>query len=69
MQQTQNKHISRKPYIQPYCFIPVWKVLQDSKKRQQERLLWAYANDLDNAIDYLKAEIDRININLQQFFN
>lgn len=62
-------HIARKPYIQPYCFIPVWEVFQDSKNRQQDRLLWAYANDLDNAIDYLNAEIDRINNNLQQFFN
>lgn len=68
-QTTKNRHIERQPYIQPHVFIPLWYVWQTNKKTQQERLLWAYANELDSAIEYLIAEIDRLNNNLQQHLN
>jgi hypothetical protein len=64
-----NRHIARQPHIEPYKFIPLWQVWQENKKMQQDRLLWAYANESDSAIDYLQKEITRLNNNLKIFFN
>jgi len=68
-QTTKNRHIERQPYIQPHTFIPLWYVWQTNKKTQQERLLWAYANESESAIDYLQKKIKRLNNNLKIFFN
>lgn len=66
---TTNRHRSRRPYIEPYKFIPLWHVWQENKKMQEDRLLWAYANESDSAIDYIRGEISRLSNNLRIFFN
>ena len=52
-----------------YHFLPEWEVAQAAKKRQEDRLLWAYVNGQDDLADYLKKDIERLNKILSKHFN